>query len=86
MKYTDDFLIKAHKHSFKNEEEIKRSSILGCFYCLKIYPLSDVTEDDFPIEEKTLFCPHCAIDSVIGDSSGLEINTDFLSAMKQYYF
>ena len=82
-------LQRAQTFSFKNEFFVKTSTICGCFKCLKIYPSSLVHENDI-IEEsdgsKTVFCPHCGIDAVIGDKSNLLITTDFLTAMNAHYF
>jgi hypothetical protein len=48
-----------------------------------------VSENDIYGESnggKTVFCPYCRIDSVIGDKSNFPINTDFLTAMNSHYF
>jgi hypothetical protein len=37
----------------------------GCFYCLKRYPVSQITE--YTDGGRTAICPHCSIDSVVGD-------------------
>lgn len=77
--------IEAHKHCFRNRAEIEASSICGCFYCLAIFPSSEVTEwiDDGQI---TAECPKCAIDSVIGSASGYPITPDFLHRMHDHWF
>ena len=35
---------------------------------------------------QTGLCPHCGIDSVIGDRSGFPITGEFLAKMKSYWF
>jgi hypothetical protein len=82
-------LERAHKFCFKNEFSVKNSTLCGCFKCLAIYPSSLVSENDIYGESnggKTVFCPYCRIDSVIGDKSNFPINTDFLTAMNSHYF
>lgn len=77
----------AHKKSFQNFEEIRASDQAACFYCLEVFSASDVTlwvEENSGI--KTAKCPHCEIDSVIGDASGVELTKDFLERMHDVYF
>jgi hypothetical protein len=40
----------------------------GCFYCLKTFDVSDIKE--YTDKGKTAICPHCHIDSVVGDCGG----------------
>jgi len=58
----------------------------GCFYCIKIFQPSEISDWIQDKEDKTAVCPYCGIDSVIGDSSGYPITKDFLSKMNQYWF
>jgi hypothetical protein len=76
--------IRAHKHSSHHREVILASESCGCFYCLKIFPPSDIQwwiDDD-----TTALCPNCDIDSVIGSKSGYPITVEFLEKMHQYWF
>lgn len=77
----------AHNHCTNNEEELSRSVLCGCFYCLVTYPATQVTEfvDEIP-GRRTALCPKYDIDSVIGDASGVELTTEFLRKMKNYWF
>jgi len=36
--------------------------------------------------DDTALCPHCGIDSVIGESSSVPITKEFLGKMKKYWF
>ncbi|MDR2581783.1 MAG: cytoplasmic protein [Fibromonadaceae bacterium] len=63
-------LINAHKHSIHNESSLKKDDLCGCFYCLKIFNPSEITEWTDEESEKTAMCPYCEIDSVIGKSFG----------------
>lgn len=77
----------AHKACSQNMETISKSKMCGCFYCLNVYPAVDVVEW---VEENdggfTAECPKCGIDSVIPDASGFPLDSDFLVAMKKWWF
>ena len=85
----DDF-IKAHKFSNNNMEKLKNDKLCGCFYCLEIYSPSEINEwiitDNDRERHGTAICPHCGIDSVIGESSGYPITKFFLNKMNKYWF
>ena len=89
-------IIRAHMHSSVHRTELNASSICGCFYCLSTFAPTKVTEwvdypPDTPEEKEaelgtTALCPHCGVDSVIGDASGFPITKEFLTQMKSYWF
>lgn len=75
---------RAHNHSFKSRPELDNSALVGCFYCLAVYPSAAIeqwTDDDL-----TAICPECGIDSVIGDASGYPLTKRFLGAMNDRWF
>lgn len=74
----------AHQHSIYHRDEIVRSERCGCFYCLRIFPPSEIEE--WVDEGQTALCPYCGIDAVLGSASGIEISEDFLSQMRERYF
>jgi hypothetical protein len=76
--------IRAHKHCFKKRDEVLKSEVCGCFYCLAVFPPTDVTH--WIDEEQTAMCPKCDIDSVIGSASGFPIETRFLKQMEIHWF
>ncbi len=80
--------VNAHKHSSNHREEIERSELCGCFYCLSVFPSSDTTEwiDKIDGVASTVLCPSCGIDSVIGSASGYPITKGFLKTMHQHWF
>lgn len=80
--YTDDYLASAHLTSFRNEDAVKDSITCGCFYCLSIFPASEVTE----FNEGTAECPYCGVDCLIPDDSGFPTDPGFLQAMEWRYF
>ncbi|MCH5184007.1 MAG: cytoplasmic protein [Oscillospiraceae bacterium] len=82
--------IEAHKYCCNHMEALKKDTVCGCFYCLKIFSPTEINEwlvDDNDADRfGTAICPHCGIDSVIGESSGYPITKDFLQKMYEYWF
>ncbi len=74
---------KSHTHSTSNKVEIGKSQTCACFCCLKTYPSEKVSEW---ADDDSAICPHCGVDSVIGDASGLELSPEFLEGMNLYWF
>lgn len=86
MRSSETSLVAAHKHCAHHEDEIVRSTVCGCFYCLGVFPSSEI-EDWLDDEPRTALCPRCGIDSVIGDAAPFPISEkDFLGAMNVYWF
>lgn len=80
-------IIEAHKHSSHNKEEIKNSKSCGCFYCLRIFKPSEITQWGYVVQPKDFaVCPYCETDSVIGDASGYPVTEEFLKAMHKHWF
>ena len=84
----DDPIVTAHKHCIANREEVLASDQCGCFYCLRIFNPTEITEwlDEFNKTDVTAFCPHCGIDALIGSRSGYPITSAFLSEMHGHWF
>jgi|ERR1700722_990095 len=86
------FLREAHRHSSRNREEIEKSAICGCFFCLEKFPSGFITEwmkeprKEGKPDIETAHCPNCGDDTVIGDASGIDITPFFLEAMYQLCF
>jgi hypothetical protein len=86
----------AHPHSIRHRSEVEASGVCGCFYCLAVFPPSEVTEwIDWPADTpagaenargQTALCPRCSIDSVIGSASGFPITPEFLARMEAHWF
>ena len=74
----------AHRFSSHHREELAKDKICGCFYCLKIFNPTEIT--DWCDNEKTAICPYCGIDSIIGESSGFPITVSFLKGMNKVWF
>ncbi len=80
-----DDIIEAHTYSINHKSKILKDKKCGCFYCLKIFSPTEIT-DWIEDEKGTAICPHCGIDAVIGESSGFSITEEFLLKMKNYWF
>lgn len=78
----------AGKVSFENWESIKNSKICGCYFCRSIFPSSEITDNDWINDPhgRTVLCPRCGIDSVIGDASGIPIREDVLEELYRVKF
>jgi len=73
----------AHRHSIHHRAEIVQSELCGCFYCLHIFPPTEIEEW---VDGEAALCPHCGIDSVLGSASGVVVSEDFLRQMRGRYF
>ena len=83
-KYSDVYIKEADRHTMQNYEEIIKSTACTCMYCGYQFdpvkppePLSFMTERD---GNKTLQCPMCSIDSVIGNASGYPVTDIYFIA------
>ena len=84
MKFTEQQLLDAHKHTMDNRHEIERSMECACFDCGEIYNASEVTE--WTDNGNTALCPHCGMDCVLGDASWIARTSEFLNAMYRHWF
>ncbi|MEP7011378.1 MAG: toll/interleukin-1 receptor domain-containing protein [Acidobacteriota bacterium] len=75
----------AHSLSLNNQKELRVSALCGCFYCLAIFPPSEINSW-ITFGESTAICPNCGIDSVIASESSVPISKAFLKAMHKRYF
>ncbi|MGJ0394110.1 MAG: cytoplasmic protein [Methylocystis sp.] len=78
-------VVGAHSHSSRHSEELRGSKTCGCFYCLAVFPPTEIADwiDDYD----TALCPRCGVDSVVGDGSGFPVTDGgFLAAMKGHWF
>jgi len=80
--------ILAHTHSSHHRAEIENSDLCGCFYCLHMFPPTEITNwtDERSADQVTANCPYCGIDSVIGSASGFPITEEFLKKMRTHWF
>lgn len=76
-----------YQQSYANEEQIRHSTQCGCFFCESLFDSATVI--DFCQEDgdkRTALCPHCGMDTVIGDSTGISITPELLHQLNQQYF
>lgn len=73
----------AHEASWDNYERLKNANKCGCFYCCRIFDAKQVYDY---VSDTTATCPHCGIDSVLGDNEGFPITAEFLKAMHDAWF
>lgn len=78
--------IRAHQHCIENRAEVEASVLCGCFYCMSIYPSSEIEDWIDDQEALTADCPRCGIDAVIGSASGFPITSEFLNLMNAHWF
>jgi len=83
LRVTEDH-ISAHEWSSYHRETLKESNVCGCFYCLEVFPASEI--EDWTDDDDTAFCPKCGIDSVIGSVAGYPIEREFLKKMHDHWF
>ena len=78
----------AGKASYENWESVRNSKMCGCYYCRSIFPSTEVGEEDWTpdLHGRTVLCPKCSIDAVIGDASGIPIREDVLEELHQKMF
>ncbi|EMA6342744.1 cytoplasmic protein [Bacillus cytotoxicus] len=76
--------INAHYFSSHNRTYLEKDCICGCFYCLKIFHPIEIVE--WWDNNNTDVCPHCGIDSIIGEGSGFQITELFLKQMNEKWF
>jgi hypothetical protein len=89
-------LLAAHHHTARNRAEIEASTVCGCFHCMQVFPPSEIVawtgldvsnfNDPDAANAETALCPRCGSESVLGDKSGYEINTNFLGRMNEAWF
>jgi hypothetical protein len=76
--------ISAHDWSSYHRETLRESDVCGCFYCLAVFPPSEI--EDWTDDDDTALCPKCGIDSVIGSVSGYSTERQFLRKMHDHWF
>ena len=72
-----------HARSSNNRGALLDSRQCGCFFCLKIYDPSDISDW---LNEETALCPYCNVDSVIPESYDYDLSDSLLLEMKEYWF
>ncbi|MFN2212723.1 MAG: hypothetical protein ACK2UE_06595 [Anaerolineales bacterium] len=84
-------LFNATKYAFNNRDELIQSDICGCYYCINMFPSSEIVEWVWERKsnlesDQTGICPYCGIDSIIGSESGIPICVDILYTLNRLFF
>ncbi len=89
-------LLAAQRHAVNNYLEIEASTVCGCFYCIQLFPPSEIVawtgldlsnfNDPAAANAQTALCPKCGSESVMGDKSGYKIDAQFLGRMHEAWF
>lgn len=82
-------LLDAHTYCRNNRPALLRDRRCGCFYCQSVFDPAEIREwliDGVGDPLGTAICPHCGIDSVIGESAGFPLTMTFLTEMYAYWF
>lgn len=80
-----------HLASSCHERALKASKLAGCFYCLEIFPPSEIVRwvndpDTMGLRDgRTALCPKCGIDSVLPDAA-VPLSKDLLKDMQKEWF
>jgi len=89
--YSTEIIETAHKFTIFNVKDILASTVCMCFYCG--YQFNPHTEphlfwmDEHNPKGKTLACPMCGIDCILGDASGYPIaDPAFILACTEEWF
>jgi hypothetical protein len=70
--------------AMKNKDRIAESNRCGCYHCLKTCSAEEITE--WTDGSETALCPHCSVDALIPDQSGVSLKAESLEAMRRYWF
>ncbi len=84
--YQKTDIVLAHRNRQYDYDLIRRSDFCGCFQCGEIFKPSHLQAEDWTDGGETALCPHCGMDSVIGDAAGFPISEEFLNEMKEHRF
>lgn len=89
--FSPELIKQAHKATIYHEKQIRDSKVCTCFYCGYQFDPQIEEEldwiDEGPNKERTLRCPMCMIDCVIGDASGFPItDDDFIFTCTENWF
>jgi hypothetical protein len=69
--------------AMKNRERIASSKRCGCYHCLEIFPKEEIKE--WTDASETAICPHCHVDAIISDSTGILLDKATLRAMHDFW-
>ncbi len=74
-----------HTFSLANKKDIETSHRCGCFFCLKTFDKTEITEWLHDKNDETAICPYCGVDAVLPDSK-VKLSEHFLEEMYRVWF
>lgn len=77
---------KAREFARYNRRALRRDSLCGCYFCLRIYNPKEIVEwcaEKCRGRGVTAVCPHCGVDAVISESVGYPLTEEFLRGMHE---
>lgn len=74
----------AHAYCTNHRAALEKDALCGCFHCLRIYNPAQI--EKWIDNGQTALCPHCGVDSVIGESAGYPLTDAFLKGMHKRWF
>lgn len=83
--YAQNYLKMLHRQSIGNKVRLADAKDCGCYFCFSHFAVAEVEYWDDE-DDQTAVCPHCGIDSVIGEYEEQRVPDDLLKAMKERYF
>lgn len=74
----------SNKNTMSSRLIIELSETCGCFYCLQLFPPEKIKHWSY--NGKEAICPHCNVNSVVGDKSGFVVDKKFLKDMHKIWY
>lgn len=81
---TKEEIKRLHSHTLRNRKEIEASDNCVCISCCEIFHASKV--EDYIDKGETALCPICGIDAVIGDCTGISMDSATLKELHKEFF
>ena len=82
----DERLRLAFAHASSNRDELSRSDMAGCAYCLYLFnpQEEDIEYGDHGVAPDNACCPRCDLHTVVGSASGYPITLEFMAELNDY--
>lgn len=76
--------VAAKEQASRHRAHLEASGRCACFFCFKKFATSEIKA--WVDSNQTALCPHCGLDSVLGDAAEQRIDDTFLRKMHQHYY
>lgn len=86
MEFTWEEFEDIYKHTKNNEIEIFQSKKCGCLFCTSIFDARKVNEWSGDGKNASAICPHCGMNTLIGDKSGHQIDKSTILNASNFIF